>query len=71
VPIDVDPIIRGILVGFSFLSYFVKVNQGIANVFEGFVIPVVLRQGVESDPNQSLGEIFFVSIEVFYPIPKV
>jgi hypothetical protein len=51
VHVDTDPGIGGVFVGFSLLCYFDEVTQSVTNVFEGFIIPVVLRQGVESDPN--------------------
>ena len=55
---------------FGLVNHFDKLSQHIANVFECFLIPVILGQRVETNPYQGPGKFFQVRVEAFHPVPE-
>ena len=55
---------------FGLAGHFNKFSHRIENVFESFLIPVILGNRVETNPYQGPGEFFQVRVEAFHPVPE-
>ena len=68
--VDADPSVGGVSIDLGFFCNFDELSYMIANIFERKLIPIVLREGVQSDPDWWPIKFLFVKIEYFHPVSE-